>query len=96
MTIIQSEKYNEIFYPKESFVIDAPFNLEKYREISEESKYSFKLKAMLLSDIIKRNPIEIESNVKKYKKCLPNGLNEFHSFSDKEYESLQREFNKPI
>jgi hypothetical protein len=92
MNQIESKNYNYIFYPH-GMIVNEIFNINKYNRWNNIQSHTLREKSDLLHKILSKNDIKKESIVIKLKKCLMNGFNEFHSFEDKEYEALKKEFN---
>jgi hypothetical protein len=95
MQDIENDNFTKIFYPAGINVIDDSFNFDKkgYKEHLESVKYSDMEKAKYIGKIILKYDILKHTHlVVQIKKIIPNGLNEFDSMSDLEYERLKKEF----
>lgn len=91
MTDLESNNYCKVFHPN-GMSIDT-INRKEMFKWEKLCKYSFSEKSKLITKILTKYNIEDGKVVQRLKKCLPKGKNEFLSYSDKEYETLKKEFN---
>ena len=71
-----------------------PFNGEKYEEFKKNSKYSIDEKSFVMNNILTTYDFISDVFTARMKKCIKNGINDFGSISDTEYELLVEEFSE--
>ena len=82
--------YRKIFSPH-GIYIDKEIDVEKYLKLNKELENK---KSELIKKILTIYPLNNNEIVARWKKCLPNGHNDYYSIEDSEYELLKNEFKE--
>ena len=88
-----SDVSSQLFFPNKIVQVDGEERSpDDYFEKIKNSKYSLIAKNELIQKILEKYSLKDKYIVERIKKCIPNGLNDYYSIEDHEFEALRKEF----